>query len=95
MIQLWARIIHKHRIARSETIEMRGDLTETLGELCMRMDIPRPLFLGKHEREWAQFQQTAFTKEHFVESVPFDRLEIEQFDSEAKKKKSQDPRNAV
>lgn len=95
MIQLWARIIHRHRISHSETIELQGDLMDALGELCIRMDIPRPLFLGKHEREWEQFQQTAFTKDHFVESVSFDRLEIELFDSDAKRKKSQDPRNAV
>lgn len=93
MLQLWVRMIRKHRIIRSETAPFDGDLQETLGELCTRMDIPRPLFLGKHEREWAQFGQTAFSKDHFVESVPFDKLEIEQIDPDAKKKKSQDPRN--
>ncbi len=95
MIQLWARIIHRHRIERSETVEVQDGFMNALGELCVRMDIPRPLFLGKHEREWERFQQTAFTRDHFVESVPFDRLEIELFDSDSKKKKSQDPRNAV
>lgn len=93
MLRLWARTVKKNRIARSETVDMPGDLMEALGEVCALMDIPRPMWLAKHEREWDQFRQTAFTKDHFVESVPFDKLEIEQFDPDEKKKKSQDPRN--
>lgn len=93
MLYLWARGIHKHRIARSETVEFDGDLLEALSELCARLDISRPMMLAKHEREWAEFSQTTFTKDHFVEAIPFDKLEIEQIDPDAKKKKSQVPRN--
>lgn len=93
MIMLWARAIKKTRIVRSETVELGDDLMEAIGALCMLLDIPRPLFLSKHEREWAQFQQTTFTKDHFIESIPYDKIEFEQFDPNAKKKKSQDPRN--
>lgn len=93
MTQLWVRAIKKHRIARSETIELGDNLMEALGALCIRMDLPRPMILGKHEREWAQFGLTSFTKDHFVEAIPYDRIEVEQIDTEAPKKKSQDPRN--
>lgn len=93
MIQIWARAIRKHRIERSETIEVSGDLQHDIGELMNRMDLPRPLFLSKHERDWTQFGQTAFTRDHFVETIPYDKIEIEQIDSDAKKKRSQDPRN--
>lgn len=93
MIQLWVRAIKKHRIVRSETVPYEGDLLTSLGELCTLLDISRPLFLGKHEREWTQFGMTSFTRDHFVESIPFDKIEIEQIDPDAKKKKSQDPRN--
>lgn len=93
MTQLWARAIRKHRIERSETVELSDDLGAALNEICAKLDISRPLFLGKHAREWEQFGMTAFTKEHFVDSFPYDKLEIERFDPEQKKKKSQDPRN--
>ncbi|MDR0896397.1 MAG: hypothetical protein LBN04_00925 [Oscillospiraceae bacterium] len=93
MISLWVRAIKKQRIVRSEMIEMTDDLQADVGEALARMDLPRPLFLGKHDREWAQFQQTAFLKDHFVEAIPYDKIEIERVDSEAKKAKSQDPRN--
>jgi len=93
MTQLWVREIKRHRIVRSETIDLSGDVQTALGDLCVRMDVPRPMWLAKHTREWTQFGLTSFTKDHFVESVSFDKLEIESFDPDAKKKKSQDPRN--
>lgn len=93
MTVLWTRAIKKHRIVRSETTPMEDGLTAALEVLCAKLDIPRPMFLGKHEREWAQFGQTAFTKDHFVESIPFDKIEIEQYDPDIKKQRSQDPRN--
>lgn len=93
MTYLWARMIHKHRIIASETIVLEDDLLSALSDLCARMDIPRPMFLQKHEKEWEQFGQTAFTRDHFVESVSFDKLEIETYDPDEKKKKSMDPRN--
>ena len=86
-------MIGKQKILRSETVEFTEDLPNALHELCLRMDIPRPLFLSKHRREWERFQQTSFSKDHFVESVTFDKLEIERIDSDAPKKKSKDPRN--
>ena len=93
MARLWARMIVKHRILQSETVDFTDDLPNALQELCSKMDIPRPLFLSKHQREWERFQQTSFTKDHFLESIPFEKLEIERIDENAPKKKSKDPRN--
>lgn len=93
MTHLWVREIKQHRIARSETAPLGDDLQHTLGGLLVKMDIARPLWLDKHAREWAQFGQTTFSRDHFVESVSFDRLEIERIDPDAKKAKSTDPRN--
>ena len=93
MTYLWARAIRKHRIERSETVEWSGDFIECLSALCSILDIPRPMLLAKHEREWAEFAQTTFLADHFVESIPFDKIEIEHIDPDEKKKRSQDPRN--
>lgn len=87
------RIVHKHRIVRSETVPFDGDLVGALTELCARLDLPRPMLLPKHEREWAGFRRTTFLKDHFIERVPFDRMEIELIDPDAKKRKNPDPRN--
>ena len=93
MTHLWARAILRNRIVRSEAIPLDTDVTEALGELCRRMDLPRPMILGKHEREWEQFGHTVFGGDHFVESIPYDRLEVERIDPDARKTRSQDPRN--
>ena len=44
-------------------------------------------------REWDDFGMTRFLPDAFFESVTFERLEIEYIDPDAKKRKSQDPRN--
>ena len=91
---IWVRLVKKNRIIRSETAECAAtDWQEGLGEVCRRLDLQRPLLLPKNEREWAEFGQTRFTAEHFFESIPFDRLEVEYINPDAPKKKSRDPRN--
>jgi hypothetical protein len=40
------------------------------------------------------FGQTRFLPDAFLDSVDFDRMEIEYIDPDAKKKRSKDPRNA-
>lgn len=94
MARLWARIIKDHRIDRQDTHPCAwGEENDALYELCKAFDIPKPIWLPKHEREYENFRRTAFTKEHFVEEIEFDRLEIEFLDDTGKKRKSTDPRN--
>ena len=94
MPRLWARIIKKHRIERQATAECAwGDAEEALTELCHEFDIPRPLWLNKHYREFEDFRRTQFLPEHFMEEVPFQRLEIEFLEDDEKSRKSRDPRN--
>ena len=94
MPRLWARIIKKHRIDRQATAECRWeDVEDVLTELCREFDIPRPLWLNKHEREFSEFRRTQFLPEHFMEDVNFQRLEIEFLEDDDKSRRSQDPRN--
>ena len=92
---LWVRTIRRHRMDR-QTVEpcTRSDPQDALAEACRRLDLPRPLWLDKNQRDWDQFGQTRFLPDAFVESVDFDRLEIEYIDPDAPKKRSNDYRNA-
>ena len=95
MSRLWGRMIKKHKISAQAEIPCAwGEEKQALVEMCKRFDIPAPIWLGKHEREFEEFRHTAFARDHFVEDVPFDRLEIEFLDDNTKKRKSDDPRNA-
>lgn len=94
MSRLWARVIRDHRIEKQDTRPCAwGEENEALTELCKEFDIPRPIWLPKHEREYTSFRRTAFSREHFIEEVPFDRLEIEFLDDTGKKRRNSDPRN--
>lgn len=92
---LWVRTIRHHRLDK-QTVEpcRRDDPLDALSEACRKLDISRPLWLDKNQREWDDFGQTRFLPDAFMESVAFERLEIEFIDPDAKKKRSQDPRNA-
>ena len=94
MARLWARIIVKQRISRQATVNVAfEDVDDALTELCGDFDIPKPLWLNKHEREYEEFRRTSFLPEHFMEEVPFQRLEIEYLEDDNRTRRSSDPRN--
>ena len=85
--RLWGRIIKHHRIEKNETVEIDGDnLEEAFLELCRRFDVQRPIQLPKHNREFEKFGRTFYSREHFTESVDFEKLEIELIMPDGKKK---------
>ena len=92
---LWVRTIRHHRTDRQATVPCtRADARGALLEACHELDLPEPIWLEKNEREWDEFRMTRFLPDAFIETVPFERLEIEYIDPDAPKKRSRDPRNA-
>lgn len=92
---LWVKTIRHQRMDRQVTVPCtHEEQQEALEEACRRLDIPKPIWLSKNEREWQEFSMTRFLPDSFMESVPFDRLDIEYIDPEAPKRRSKDPRNA-
>ena len=87
--RLWGRIIVANRIARQETVEIENDdIKEAFLEICRRFDVQRPIQLPKHNREFEKFGRTFFSKEHFTESVDFQKLELELLMPDGEKKSS-------
>ena len=94
MSRLWVRLVARHRIAAQQTAQCSwGDQEEALREICRDLDVPVPLWLRKNEKEFEDFRRTAFTADNFMESVRFDRMEIEFLDDEDTSRRSRDPRN--
>lgn len=94
MPRLWGRIIRQHKMIKQSIAPCRwGEEISCLEELCHDFDIPRPIWLGKHQREFSEFRQTSFLPEHFMEEVDFDKLEIEFLEDVDVKRRSKDPRN--
>lgn len=88
---IWVRLMHKTRIERDMTVECaHEEWQDALEKACRQLDVGRPMVLPRHERDWEQFSQARFLKEHFVEDISFDRMEVEFIDPD-KKKKQQNP----
>jgi len=87
--RLWGRMMKQQRIIRQETIEIQGDdVEEAFLEICRRFDVQRPIQLPKHNREFEKFGRTFFSREHFTESIDFDKLEIELIMPDGEKRSS-------
>ena len=83
---IWVRLIKHGKIKESNVQPCAAeDWEDALTEACRQLDAPKPVILPRHERDYAQFHQARFLPEHFVESVAFDRMEVEYIDPEAKK----------
>ncbi len=88
--RLWARKMRGTKILASETEPCDpANPQEALMEICRRMDVPRPLWMSKHQKEYEAFSRTHFTQDHFVEHIPFSRLEIELFLPDGPQKRTQ------
>ncbi len=95
MSRVWGILRKKQRIWQDVTVEANGAtdeeaMQEALSEICYKLDIPRPLWLNKHSDEVERFGRTAFTQEHFMEPIAFDKFEVEFL---KEKGRSSDPRN--
>ena len=96
MSRIWVRLMKRQRIAVQNTISCpRGGEKDALIELCREMDVPAPIWLPKNEREYEKFRRTAFTRDNFVESLSYDRMEIEFLDDAERSRSNGDPRNAL
>lgn len=84
---IWVRLMRKTRIDQDVTVECNLEgWQDALEEACHRLDVPRPLILPRHERDWEEFSQARFLREHFMEEVAFDRMEVEFIDPDRKKR---------
>ena len=94
MARLWGILRRKQRIWQDTVVESEGmdasAAQEALNDLCYKLDIPRPIWLDKNTDEIERFGRTAFAADSFIESIAFDRLEIEFL---REKSRSSDPRN--
>ena len=82
MFKIWARTIMGDKITKSLIYKGEGKfdiklLNKYLVDMCEQMDIPTPVILKSHIRNFNAFNITRFMSSDFVESVNFDNLTIE------------------
>lgn len=82
MFKIWAKTIKNHKIVGSYIYHSAdkfdsGEFLSYLTEICHDMDIPTPVILKSHVRNYTFFNITKFRKEDFIEKVDFDTLQLE------------------
>ena len=84
---IWVRLMKHGKMIDSYVQPCAADdWEEALTEACRQLDTPKPVVLPRHERDYLQFHQAKFLPEHFIESISFDRMEVEYIDPEARSK---------
>ena len=91
-MKVWAKVLNQHRITEQAVREFPARPSDAQGwgkaltELVKPLDLACPVLLAKHVQELSRFNRTWFSQADFIESVSFDRLEIEIFPEKKKEK---------
>lgn len=89
MQRFWGVLRQKEKIIADTILETDAtdmlELEDIVDGLCRKLDIPRPVILGKHVREYGQFFRTRFYVDDFIESINFRTFEVEYLKDKEKK----------
>lgn len=82
MIRIWAKIITDNKLVKDMIYEStdnynRTDFFEHLSEICYKLNISTPVLIKNHFESFENFNNIKFLPRDFVESVEFDKFEIE------------------
>ena len=81
MIKICARLKNKDKIVSTYIFESDkdfeiGEFEHYVADICYNLDIPNPITLVKHIKNFMLFNHTIYKKEDFVEKIFFDKLEL-------------------
>jgi hypothetical protein len=88
MFRLWGRIFQKNRMIKDIVITDNSDSSRTakvvhaVEAICREFDLAQPIWLDSNIREFQLRSKTRFGKDHFIESIDFDYLEISVLEDE-------------
>ena len=83
MFRMWGKLVKNNRTIQDTVAEIPyGSLTRTqmvfqaLDEICVRLDLGKPIWLDTNIREFQLRDRTRFGQDQFIETIDFDFLEI-------------------
>ena len=82
-MRVWGMIKVEDRIQK-QTTSTSADFDSSLLMICKHFDLTKPIMIQKHFTEIERFNRTVFYPDDFIESVPFDTLEIQIIESNKK-----------
>ncbi len=81
-MRIWAKNVTDNKIVNDYILQIKGtfDIHEFptyITTMCDKLDIPTPIILVKHIKNFLLFNSTFFAPDEFVESYPYDKFEIQ------------------
>ena len=82
-MRIWAKEILDNRLVKDMVVENTSSDTRThkvfqaLDEICSTFDLGKPIWLDSNVNDFQLHSKTRFTKDSFIEDIPFDYLEFQ------------------
>lgn len=84
MFRMWGKLIKDNHLlkditaCRSDYSQSRTQMVfDCLDEICYEFDLEKPIWLDSNIKYFKLHAKTRFGRDHFIESVDFDYLEIQ------------------
>jgi hypothetical protein len=75
--RIWIRLMKADKRVKDVIIPADRDAPETALQTALPpLDLSQPMWLPRHRADWEEYAFTRFFSEHFIDSVPFDCMEI-------------------
>ena len=81
-MRIWGKIFRENHLIRDTVVELDGPerrtvkVFEALRLICTEFDLALPVWLDTNIKEFQKSAKTRFRQDSFIESIPFDYLEI-------------------
>ncbi len=88
MLRLWGKLYRDNHIIRDTVYQEDSGDTRThkifrgLEQICYELDLGVPLWLDANIQEFQSHDKTRFCQDNFIESIPFDYLELQIIEDE-------------
>ena len=81
-MKIWARLVTNDKIQKdmlyNSPLKLSLQNYEVwLREICHQLDVPNPVILDHHYKNFVNFHNTKFKQDDFVESLDYDVLIVE------------------
>ena len=83
-MRIWCKLIKDNHILRDAVMENHdistsrtGKVYDCLEKACYEFDLEKPFWLEKNKQDFIRHAKTRFTKDNFIEEIPFDYLEFQ------------------
>lgn len=82
-MRIWVKEILDNRLVKDMVVTDNSDETRThkvfqaLDEVCHAFDLGKPIWLDSNITDFQIHAKTRFTKDSFIEEIPFDYLEFQ------------------